>query len=76
MHWVSETAVVKQSASVIIQMLISVGILAIPILAKYFNIISNNDLLLISALIFEILILAIITLILSKVSVKQFEKLN
>ncbi|MDU5111410.1 MAG: ABC transporter permease [Clostridium sp.] len=76
MHWISETAVVKQSASVMIQMLISAGIVAIPILAKYFNIISNNNLLLVSALIFEIIILAIIILILSKVSVKQFENLN
>ena len=74
-NWVSETAVVKQGASVIIQMLISAAIVAIPVLIFIYGNIQNINLLLLGTLIYELIILTVVTIILNTTAVKLFNKL-
>lgn len=74
-NWVSEMSVVKQSASVMIQMLISVGLVAIPIVIFIYGNIVNLAMFLAGILIYEMLVLGILLVILNTVSVKLFNKL-
>ena len=74
-NWVSETAVVKQGASVIIQMLISMVIVAIPVLIFIYLKVQNINLFLLGTTIYEIIILGTLVTILNTVSVKQFDGL-
>ncbi len=74
-NWISETAVVKQGASVLIQMLISAIIVAIPVLTFIYVKIQNINLLLLGALIYELIVLAASVIILNTTAVKLFNKL-
>ena len=74
-NWVSETAVVKQGASVIIQMLISAAIVAIPVLIFIYLKIQNINLFLLGTVIYELIVLAVVTAILNTIGVKLFNKL-
>ena len=74
-NWISETAVVKQGASVIIQMLISAAIIAIPVLIFIYGKIQNINLFLLGTLIYELIVLGAITVILNTTAVKLFNKL-
>lgn len=74
-NWVSETAVVKQGASVIIQMLISAAIVAIPVIIFIYGKIQNINLLLSGVVIYEFIVLGILAVILNTVSVKLFNRL-
>lgn len=75
LNWVSETAVVKQSASVLIQMLIGVGIIAIPVVIFIYGNILNLTLFLVGVLIYEIVVLIGLVIILNTICVKLFNKL-
>lgn len=75
LNWVSETAVVKQSASVLVQMLIGVGIIAIPVVIFIYGKIDNINLFLSVIVIYEAIILGVLTVILNTVSVKIFNRL-
>ncbi|WP_291630279.1 ABC transporter permease [Clostridium sp.] len=74
-NWVSETAVVKQGASVIIQMLISAAIVVIPVLIFIYGKIQNINLFLLGTVIYELIILGATTVILNTTAVKLFNKL-
>ncbi|MDZ7543401.1 ABC transporter permease, partial [Clostridium perfringens] len=51
LNWVSETSVVKQSASVLIQMLISASVIAVPVVIFIYGNISNVTMFLLGGLI-------------------------
>lgn len=74
-NWVSETAVVKQGASVIIQMLASAAIVAIPVLIFICGNIQNINLFLLGTVIYEVIILGALVIILNTKAVKLFNKL-
>lgn len=74
-NWVSETAVVKQGASVLIQMLASAIIVAIPVLIFIYGNIQNINLFLLGTVIYELIILGTITVILNTTAVKLFNRL-
>ena len=74
-NWVSETAVVKQGASVLIQMLISAAIIAIPVLIFIYGKVQNINLFLLGTVIYELIVLGAITVILNTTAVKLFNKL-
>lgn len=74
-NWVSETAVVKQGASVIIQMLTSAAIVAIPVLIFICGNIQNINLFLLGTVIYEVIILGALVIILNTKAVKLFNKL-
>lgn len=75
LNWVSETAVVKQSASVLIEMLVAVVLIAIPVFIFIYGNIVNLTMFLIGIIIYEILILIALIAILNTVCVKLFRKL-
>lgn len=75
LNWVSETAVVKQGASVMIQMIVSAAIVAVPGVIYIYGKIQNINLFLLCIVIYEIIILGAITVILNTVSVKLFNRL-
>ena len=75
LNWVSETAVVKQSASVLIEMLVAVALIAIPVVIFIYGNIVNVTMFLIGIVIYEILILIVLIAILNTVCVKLFRKL-
>jgi ABC-2 type transport system permease protein len=75
LNWVSETAVVKQGASVLIQMLISVAIVAVPVVIYIYGKIQNINLFLFGIVIYEVIILGILIGILNTISIKLFNKL-
>ncbi|WP_066895410.1 ABC transporter permease [Clostridium nigeriense] len=75
LNWVSETAVVKQSASVLIQMLVGVGIIAIPVVIFIYGNILNLTMFLIGIVVYELIVLLGLTIILNTNCVKLFNKL-
>ncbi len=75
LNWVSETAVVKQSASVLIEMLVAVVLIAIPVVIFIYGNIVNVTMFLIGIIIYEIIILIVLIAILNTVCVKLFRKL-
>lgn len=75
LNWTSETAVVKQSASVMIQMIIGVGIIAIPTLIFIYGNIVNINMFLLCIFIYEILILLVAIILIKTVCIKLFRKL-
>ena len=75
LNWVSETAVVKQSASVLIQMIICAGIIAIPSVIFIYGNIVNLDIFLLGIIIYEALILLSSIIVLKTTGVKLFNKI-
>lgn len=75
LNWTSETGVVKQSSSVLIQMLICVGIIAIPSVIFIYGNIGNLNVFLLCIFIYEILILSCVIILLKTVCVKLFNRL-
>ena len=75
LNWVSETAVVKQSSSVLIQMLIGAGVIAIPVVIFIYGNIVNLNIFLLCTFIYEILILVGIITILRTVGIKLFNRI-
>lgn len=75
LNWVSETSVVKQSASVLIQMLISASVVAVPTVIFIYGNISNVTMFLLGVLIYEALLLGILITLLNTISVKLFNRL-
>ncbi|WP_195262629.1 MULTISPECIES: ABC transporter permease [unclassified Clostridium] len=76
LNWTSETVVVKQSISVIIQMIISVIIIGVPILLFIKLEILNIALFITLVIIYLTLILTALLILLNTVSIKLFNKLN
>ena len=74
-NWISETAVVKQGASVIISMLIGMIFIGIPIGIFILFKIQNTILFLVGMLVYKTIILLISILILNNTSVRLFKKL-
>ncbi|MBD7913808.1 ABC transporter permease [Clostridium sp. Sa3CUN1] len=75
LNWVSETAVVKQSASVLIQMIVGVGLIAIPVVIFIYGNIVNLTIFLIGIVIYEVIILIVLSIILNTSCVRLFNKL-
>lgn len=75
LNWTSETAVVKQSASVMIQMIIGVVFIAIPTVIFIYGNIVNINMFLLCILIYEILILVLEIVLLKTECIKLFSKL-
>ncbi|WP_291648447.1 ABC transporter permease [Clostridium sp.] len=76
LNWTSETAVVKQSISVIIQMIISVIIVGLPILLFITLEITNIVLFITLVILYLILVLTGLLIILNTISIKLFNKLD
>jgi len=75
LEWTSETTVVKQSISVLIQMLISAVIVGLPVLVFIKGNITNFNLFIIIVAIYLVIILSLLLTVLNTVGVKLFKKL-
>lgn len=75
LNWTTETSVVKQGASVMIQMLLSAAIVAIPTIIFILTDIKNYNLFIITIIIYLSVILIVLWKSLNIVGVKLFNKL-